>query len=160
MVILLPKALDGITDLEQALTAENLGGWLGQMRRQDVWVSIPKFTMTSEFKLGAVLPSMGMPLAFTPPPPPPVVGPMPPCADFTGMTPERVLSISKVIHKAYVSVNEAGTEAAAATAVVMITTTSCPVYIPFQADHPFIFLIRDNESGSILFLGRVMDPTA
>jgi serpin B len=82
-------------------------------------------------------------------------------ADFSGMTGGRDLFISAVIHQAYVDVNEEGTEAAAATAVTMRLTSMGPDQTPvFRADHPFVFMIRDDKSGSILFLGRVMNPKA
>jgi serpin B len=147
MVILLPKAADGISQLEQGLTAENLAKWLDDLREREVFVSIPKFKMTSKFSLQTLLAQMGMAQAFTG------------AADFSGMTGRRDLFISAVIHQAYVDVNEEGTEAAAATGVVMRLTSTMPDRTPvFQADHPFLFLIRDNTSGSILFLGRVSDP--
>ncbi len=147
MVILLPKAADGIGRLEQQLTAENLANWLDDLREREVIVSIPKFKMTSKFSLESVLRSMGMGQAFGG------------AADFSGMTGRRDLFISAVIHQAYVDVNEEGTEAAAATGVVMKLTSLGPDRTPvFRADHPFLFMIRDNASGSILFLGRVMNP--
>lgn len=147
MVILLPRALDGIRQIEQGLTGENLAKWLDNLREQEVFVSIPKFKMTSKFSLQTVLAQMGMAQAFTG------------AADFSGMTGRRDLFISAVIHQAYVDVNEEGTEAAAATGVVMRLTSMGPDRTPvFRADHPFIFMIRDNTSGSILFLGRVMNP--
>jgi len=147
MVILLPKATDGIGRLEQQLTAGNLAGWLDDLREREVIVSIPKFKMTSKFSLESVLRSMGMGQAFTG------------TANFSGMTGRRDLFISAVIHQAYVDVNEEGTEAAAATGVVMKLTSLGPDRTPvFRADHPFLFMIRDNTSGSILFLGRVSDP--
>lgn len=147
MVILLPKATDGIGRLEQQLTAENLARWLDDLREREVIVSIPKFKMTSKFSLESVLRSMGMGQAFTG------------AADFSGMTGRRDLFISAVIHQAYVDVNEEGTEAAAATGVVMKLTSAMPDRTPvFRADHPFLFMIRDNTSGSILFFGRVSDP--
>lgn len=147
MVILLPKAADGVGWLEQQLTAGNLADWLDDLREREVVVSIPKFKMTSKFSLEGVLRSMGMGQAFGG------------AADFSGMTGRRDLFISAVIHQAYVDVNEEGTEAAAATGVVMRLTSAMPDRTPvFQADHPFLFLIRDNTSGSILFLGRVSDP--
>jgi serpin B len=112
-------------------------------------VYIPKFKLSSGFSLGRTLSAMGMPDAF-----------QEGVADFSGMESSRDLRISAVIHKAFVEVNEEGTEAAAATAVVMkgrgISFAPTPT---FRADHPFIFLIRDNRSGSILFLGRMVDPT-
>jgi serpin B len=105
--------------------------------------------MTSEFSLASVLASMGMTDAFNPR-----------AADFSGITGSRDLFISAVLHKAFVEVNEEGTEAAAATGVAMKLTSIGPQRTPvFRADHPFLFLIRDNHLGSILFLGRVMDPS-
>jgi serpin B len=104
--------------------------------------------MTSQFSLVPVLKSMGMIDAF-----------VPNTADFSGMNGKRDLFISAVIHKAYVDVDEEGTEAAAATGVVVGITSFGPEHIPvFRADHPFLFLIRDNLSGSILFIGRLMNP--
>ena len=95
-----------------------------------------------EFELADVLTAMGMPGAF--------IG-----ADFSGMTGNRDLFISEVVHKAYVDVNEEGTEAAAATGVVMKRGGAV-----FRVDRPFIFLIRENRTGSVLFIGRITDPTA
>lgn len=100
--------------------------------------------MTSEFRLDKVLQSMGMTDAFSG------------RVDFSGMTGRKALSISAVIHKAFVDVNEEGTEAAAATAVVM--KRGGPPGPVFRADHPFILLIRDNRSGNILFVGRLVNP--
>jgi len=149
MIALLPKKLDGIKDLDEELTDENISRWLGQFRTREVRVSFPKFKMTSEFGLADVLRSMGMTDAF-----------MPDKADFSGITGNKDLFISAVVHKAYVDINEEGTEAAAATAVTMKATSVGPAMPVFRADHPFIFLIRDNHSGSILFIGRVMNPSA
>jgi serpin B len=105
--------------------------------------------MTSQFSLASVLRSMGMTDAFSR------------SADFSGMSGRRDLYISAVIHQAYVDVNEEGTEAAAATAVTMKLLSAIPAPTPvFKADHPFVFVIRDNNSGSILFIGRVMNPNA
>ena len=148
MVIFLPKEKKGIRELENLLKAENLKDWLSTLRKREVIVSLPRFKMTSEFLLNEALKSLGMADAFDMK-----------LADFSGMTPDPVgLYIYKVIHKAFVDVNEEGTEAAAATVVVM-TPTGMPEPKPvFRADHPFIFVIRDIRSGSILFIGRVMDP--
>ena len=106
-------------------------------------MTLPKFKMTSEFMLKDVLSEMGMPMAFDAAK-----------ADFSGMTTASKLFISDVVHKAFVDVNEEGTEAAAATAVVM-EYMSLPLPATFRADHPFVFLIRDNRTGSILFLGAL-----
>jgi len=150
MIVLLPKKNNGLSDLEKTLTAEQLSQWLGKLRKRKVIVSIPKFKMTSRFSLAAVLKSMGMTDAFAPT-----------AADFSGMNGKKDLFISAVIHEAYVEVNEEGTEAAAATGVVVGLTSVSPVRPPiFRADHPFIFLIRDNRTESILFIGRVANPKA
>jgi serpin B len=147
MVVLLPKDPAGIGELEKALTAENVSKWISGTHKQEVIVAVPKFKMTHKFSLGAVLQAMGMTEAFSRQ------------ADFSGMTGRRDLFISAVVHQAYVDVNEEGTEAAAATGVTMKLTAIAPGKVPvFRADHPFLFLIRDIRSGSILFLGRMMNP--
>jgi serpin B len=142
MIILLPKARNGLADLEGKLTAENEREWLASLRSQNVEVFLPKFKLTSQFALKDTLSAMGMPTPFTP------------AANFSKMTSGGSLHIKDVFHKAFVDVTERGTEAAAATAGVMLQ--SQPVV--FRADHPFVFLLRDNRSGAILFLGRVHNP--
>jgi serpin B len=146
MVVLLPKEVNGIDELEKSLTLDNLAKWIGKSFKLEVGVHLPKFKMTSEFSLGEVLSQMGMQDAFSLPP-----------ADFSGMTEGKELFISAVIHKAFVEVNEEGTEATAATAIVIATSMQREQPV-FWADHPFIFLIRDNKTGSILFMGKVMNP--
>ncbi len=147
LVVLLPREPAGVGELEKALTAENVSKWLSGVRRQEVIVAMPKFKMTHKFSLGAVLQAMGMTDAFSRQ------------ADFSGMTGRNDLFISAVVHQAYVDVNEEGTEAAAATGVTMRLTAMAPGRVPvFRADHPFLFLIRDIRSGSILFVGRVANP--
>jgi len=149
MVILLPKKFGALDEFEKTLTPENLTQWLSKIHKCEVVVFVPKLKMTSQFSLASVLKSMGMEDAFSS------------NADFSGINGKRDLFISAVIHKAYVEVNEEGTEAAAATGVVMRLTSVGPAQIPvFRADHPFLFLIRDNLSGSILFIGRVVNPKA
>jgi serpin B len=149
MVILLPKKFDALDEFEKTLTPENLTQWLADIHKQEVVVFVPKFKMTSQFSLASVLKSMGMTDAFSSD------------ADFSGIDGKRDLFISAVIHKAFVEVNEEGTEAAAATGVVMRLTSIGPAPIPvFRADHPFLFLIRDNLTGSILFIGRAANPKA
>jgi len=149
MIILLPKKFDALDEFEKKMTPENLTQWLAKIHKREVVVFVPKFKMTSQFSLASVLKSMGMKDAFSS------------NADFSGINGKRDLFISAVIHKAYVEVNEEGTEAAAATGVVMRLTSVGPARIPvFRADHPFLFLIRDNLSGSILFIGRVANPKA
>jgi len=146
MVILLPREMKGLPKLERSLTVENLAKWMSGLRKQKVHVSIPRFKLTSQFRLDETLQAMGMTDAF-------VMG----AADFSGMSRRKNLFIGAVVHKAFVDVNEEGTEAAAATAVVVIPGLGGPP--AFVANHPFIFLIRDARSNSILFLGRVTDPT-
>jgi serpin B len=152
MIVFLPNAVDGLQAMEQAMTASNTKQWMPQLRHASkVVLTLPKFKMTQQFGLSSTLAAMGMPLAFDKR-----------AADFTGMTEKRELCISAVIHKAYIDVNEEGTEAAAATGVVIsraLAVQRPQLPIVFRADHPFVFLIRDNRSGSILFIGRVTDPT-
>ncbi len=148
MVIVLPREADGLAALEARLSAENLESWLAGLRRRKVRVALPRFTMTSSFRLEEALKSLGMTDAFSG------------RADFSGMNGTGGLFISAVIHKAFVDVNEEGTEAAAATAVVMMKSAAPRRPVVFQADPPFLFLIRDNRSGSILFIGRLANPKA
>ena len=150
MLVLLPDAIEGIADLEAKLTAENLKLWLTEMQKHEVEVYLPRFKLDSQFALVDILKSMGMTLAFTPTQ-----------ADFSGMDGKRDLFVAAVIQKAFVEVNEEGTEAAAATAVEgKKEATPIDPPVVFRIDHPFIFLIRDNEVGTILFLGRVVNPRA
>ena len=154
MAVFLPRKHDGLAAFEKSLTAEKLSGWLRQVRAfRKVRVYLPKFKMTSQFGLGEVLAGMGMPDAFSPAD-----------ADFSGMNGKKGipygLFISAVIHKAFVDVNEKGTEAAAATAVVMAGSgvpRPTPI-VDFRADHPFLFMIQHRRTGSILFMGRVANP--
>jgi serpin B len=148
MVVLLPKSKDGIEGLEAALTPNMLEGTCAGLRRREVRVTLPRFKTTAEFSLKDPLVAMGMAEAFDPAK-----------ADFSGMTGAKDLYISAVVHKAFVDVNEEGTEAAAATAAVMRLTGMPPRPPEFRADHPFLFLIRDTETGAILFFGRILDPT-
>jgi len=147
MVVLLPKKPGGLAELEQALTPRLLGKVIASARRREVLVELPRFKMTAKFRLEEALGAMGMPTVFK-------GG----AANFSGMNGKRDLFISAVIHKAFVEVNEEGTEAAAATAVVM-ARGGMPAYPRFRADHPFLFLIRHNKTGAILFMGRCVNPT-
>jgi len=157
MIIILPKEIEGLARFEKTLKIEDLSRWLTRLGRREVIVSVPKFEITSQFGLADVLKSMGMKDAFEPPF---LLSQESRGADFSGINGKRDLFISAVIHKAYVNVNEEGTEAAAATGVVVGLTSVGPrERVIFRADHPYLFLIRDNRSGSILFIGRVMNPT-
>jgi serpin B len=154
MLILLPDNVDGLPALERALSASNLDKWMASLSYADeVIVSLPRFKITQQFELSSTLEGLGMKTAFDPN-----------GADFSGMTGDKSLVISAAIHKAYIDVDEDGTEAAAATAVIMMPGAAAPMRNPpppiiFTADHPFLFLIRDNASGASLFMGRVTDPT-
>lgn len=148
MVVLLPKKIDGLADLEAKMSFQNLQRWTGSVKHEDeVQVHLPKFKTTSQFDLSDTLKKMGMASAFDRIE-----------ADFSQMTPDRDLHISAVIHKAFVDVNEEGTVAAAATGVIMAMRGALAEPPVFRADHPFVFMIRDNRNGAILFLGRITNP--
>lgn len=147
MLVLLPEKTAGLANLEKNLTAAQLRVWTLRLRRLEVNVFLPKFKMTAKFELSRVLAALGMKDAFSD------------TADFSGMDGRRDLFISAILHKAFVDVNEEGTEAAAATAPVLSIMAVRAAPPTFRADHPFLFLIRENSTGSILFFGRVADPT-
>jgi serpin B len=150
MCILLPRKIDGIKDIEARLSPATLQQWM-KLRACRVEVQVPKFRVESAFSLSDALTSLGMKKAF-------VLGE----ADFSGMSDDpEGLFIGAVLHKAFVDVNEKGTEAAAATFVGMIGGSSMRPEPPkvFRADHPFLFLIRDRETQLIHFIGRVVNPT-
>jgi serpin B len=148
MVVLLPDP-GNFEAFERGLRAHEVDGIIGDLRSTRVALTVPGFSFESEFSLKDTLVEMGMADAFSPDD-----------ADFSGMDGNRDLFISDVIHRAFVAVDEAGTEAAAATAVI-VGTRSMPEepYVQVTIDRPFIFLIRDIQTGTILFVGRVLDPT-
>ena len=148
MIVLLPKEND-LKVAEDVLTEDKFKEITGSIESQQVKVYFPKFKLETEYQLSDTLSEMGMPVAFTG------------SADFSGMDGTTGLSISDVVHKAYVEVNEEGTEAAAATAVgIRLTAVAGEDLTPvFVADHPFIFMIQDDETGNILFIGRVSNPS-
>jgi len=157
MLVLLPRHKDGLGSLEQKLSTRMLSDCVAQMQRQEVELFLPRFKLTwGTVELTDVLNELGMKMAFD-------RGQ----ADFSGINGlkpphEDALYISSVLHKAFAEVNEEGTEAAAATAFGMVgcALNLEPPAIPvFRADHPFLFAIRDRKSGTLLFLGRVADPT-
>jgi serpin B len=153
MLIILPKG-DNLEGLERTLSTKNLADWKKNMKGELVELSLPKFEYENKYYMAADLKEMGMPTAF-----------IYPAADFSGISPTKELYIGEVIHQTFVGVSESGTEAAAATAVVMRELGASPgIHIPqipkiFKADHPFIFIIQERESGNILFMGRVTDPS-
>ena len=145
MVILLPNS-GQFEEFEKAINYQQVKDIMAELERREVRLKMPKFEFDSSFSLKKTLTEMGMPVAFSAD------------ADFSGMTGNKDLFISDVIHKAFVFVDEAGTEAAAATAVIMELTAMPEEPIEVTLDRPFIFLIRDIETGAILFIGRVMNP--
>jgi len=147
MVILLPTS-GQFADFESSMNYEMAARIISDIKSQQVSLTMPKFEFESEFSLSKTLAAMGMPVAFSM------------NADFSGMTGNRDLYIDDVLHKAFVSVDEAGTEAAAATAVMMRLTAMPGIPVVVTIDRPFIFLIRDIETGAILFIGRVSNPGA
>ncbi len=149
MVVLVPKEVDGLAALEAKLTAADLDAWIGKMAHHMIALGMPRFKTECSFQLTPELRAMGMKDALEYP-----------AADFTGMSETKELYIGLVIHKSFVEVNEEGTEAAAATAVVMRAGGRPPEPVPLTIDRPFLFLIRDAKTGAILFLGRILDPRA
>jgi serpin B len=152
MTVIVPRSPDGLGNLESLLTPERLKEWLGHLKQRKVNVWLPKFKLQTSYEMSKALEALGMVQAFDLKK-----------ADFSGIsTADEPLSISAVIHKAFVEVNEKGTEAAAFTGIAMATAAPPPrlkPFIPdFKADRPFVFLIRDQKSGAILFMGRVTNP--
>lgn len=150
MFVILPKERGKLVQIENKLSPENLNRWTKFVTSTEVTVFLPRYRIASSFSLNKTLKSLGMVDAFNSAK-----------ADFSGITGGRNLFISQVIHKAFVDVNEKGTEAAAATAVIALRGMMKQTQpVVFKADHPFLFLIRENRSGSLLFFGRVNDPSA
>jgi serine protease inhibitor len=143
MMILLPKRGVGMAEVEKTLTAAQIEQLHRTCRPQELSVVLPRFKSASEFRLDNMLKAMGMRNAF-----------IMSAADFSGITEVKPFFIEAIIHKALVEVNEEGTEAAAATGVFFADSVS----IAFNADHPFMFLIRHNPTATILFMGRVVNP--
>jgi serpin B len=146
MIILLPKA-GNIKSFENTVNASAIATIIKDIKPRQVALSLPKFTFESSFNLNKMLSQLGMPLAFSSSD-----------ADFSGMTGKPELFISDVIHKAFIAVDEAGTEAAAATALIMKATSAPQAPVQVTVDRPFIFLIRDIKTGTILFVGRILNP--
>lgn len=147
MVIVLPQPSVDLATIEKKMSAEGLAPWLANMDERDVVVTLPRFRVESSFSLSVALQKLGIIKAFG-------------GGDFSGMSGNPGLQISDVIHQAVVEVNEEGTEAAAATAVVMTRSASITSPAFFKADHPFVFAIRDRESSALLFVGRLTTPVS
>lgn len=149
LLVLLPKKPEGLPELEKSLTAAKVEEWVGKLKGYNVNVTLPKFKFSTDIQLNEPLQALGMRKAFEPN-----------GADFSGMTGKRDLFLSAAVHKAFVDVHEKGTEAAAATGLTF-SVTSAPLPKPkavFRADHPFAFVIRENATGAVLFIGRVVNP--
>jgi len=148
MTIVLPNTADGLAAIESRLTAEQLTAWQADLSSGEVQVYLPKFSLTAQFSLPAVLKTLGMVIPFDENE-----------ANFAGMDGnQNNLFISDVIHKAFVDVTEEGTEAAAATAVLMQARAMPRPTPEFRVDRPFLFVIQDIETRSVLFAGRLMNP--
>nr|AGF93411.1 serpin 1 precursor [uncultured organism] len=144
MMVILPEK-GHFSGFEKTLSDQKLESIIKNMESREVDLTMPKFEFEKSLNLSKILIDMGMPVAFGG------------RANFSGMTGDRSLFIDEILHKAFVSVDEKGTEAAAATAVVMTETSVVPT-VEMSIDSPFIFLIRDNETDTILFFGRVLNP--
>ncbi len=152
MLVILPEDRHGIDTLEKSLTQEMIEGWQQNMHSTDVLVEMPKFKMSTHYDLKKHLKNLGINDVF-----------VPGTSDLSGIAyvGDRNLYVSKANQVAFVDVNEEGTEAAAVTTgTLSMTTLSHPSPPRFIADHPFIFIIQDDESGAILFMGRLSDPSS
>lgn len=147
MVVFLPKKSCKLEEFEQALTLDRIEELRSQFKNKQVVVSFPKFKVQSEFDLKSSLQEMGVKDAFGME------------ADFSGITTRKTFFIDAAIHKSWLEVDEEGTEAAAATSLIVGEKSSSSKNVVFNADHPFLFLIRDNQTGCIVFMGRVADPS-
>ena len=148
MLILLPDEDDGLANLEKKISSDTIAKCSSEIQNEKVFVSLPKFKVNCQFNLNSVLMQLGIHDLFGQ------------NADLSGITGNKDLFISDVIHQAYVDVNEEGTEAAAATAVMMSRCMALPSKPPphFLADHPFFFVIQHCKTGAFLFVGKVEDP--
>jgi serpin B len=145
MDVILPEEPAGIDDMIGNLDGETFNEWLGNMGTNEVDLSFPRFKYGYKENLKTILSDMGMGIAFTE------------SADFSNIS-DTPLLINDVVHQAFIETNEEGTEAAAAT-IVDIGLTSMPMTVIFNADHPFIYVIRETTTNTILFMGKVADPT-
>jgi serpin B len=152
MVIVLPKAVDGLGAVEDGLTAERLAKWATGGESRELELGLPRFRFEAPTELGAHLVALGMPDAFAPD-----RADFRDIADAPGRPP---LFVGAVLHKAFIAVDEKGTEAAAATAVLLTPTAAPdpPKPIPFVCDHPFLFFLRHRATGALLFVGRLAAP--
>ena len=152
MLVFLPRQVDGVSALEEQLTVEKLQRWRSCLRYQEeVQVALPKFKSNAQFEISTTLRTMGIESAFDAD-----------AADFSGISDRRDVFLAAVLHRAFVEVDEAGTEAAATgiSWAAAIDPGEEPQAPPvFRADHPFLFVIQDNRSNATLFLGRMLNPS-
>jgi serine protease inhibitor len=146
LTIILP---DDLATFEASLSAATLDRITTALAERQVALTMPRFDIETKAELAALLATLGMPTAFDPN-----------TADFSGITTAERLFISNVVHQAHITVDEKGTEAAAATAVVLRGTAAPAEPVSLQLDRPFLFALRDGPTGAVLFLGRVADPSA
>jgi serpin B len=149
MFVLLPKNKDGLKAIEKKLTCADLDNYSAELKSTEVDLFFPKYKMSLSYELRELMSKLGMKEAFSK------------SADFSKMNGNKDLYISAIIHKTFIAVDEQGTEAAAATAVVMRMKSMPPQddFATFKADHPFFYFIKERTSGTILFAGRVIDPS-
>ena len=147
MDIILPDAQNGINGLLPSMTDDAFTGWITRLQEKEVVLSLPRFKYDYKKKLKSILSDMGMGIAFQD------------GADFSNITSNASLVINDVTHQAFIETNEEGTEAAAAT-VVEIKLTMAPEQFIFKVDHPFVYIIRETTTNSIIFMGKVADPLA
>lgn len=148
MVLVLPEVGMSLSQLQDTLDAASLQIWLSGLAKTKVQLSMPKFKISTEYDLKSYLEALGMGIAFSE------------AADFSGISSEEDLLISAAFHKAFIEVNEEGTEAAAATGIGVGTTSIGPEPVIFQADRPFVYFIVEKDSQTILFAGLMNKPNA
>ncbi|MDO5114500.1 MAG: serpin family protein [Synergistaceae bacterium] len=150
MIVILPDENSTLDTLEAALSTEQMARWTASMEEKKVKILLPKFRQEDDYDLASTLSKMGMASAFVPGE-----------ADFSAITGFNDFYISNIVHKTFIDVAEEGTEAAAATAVIMMRTSlpfEDPELITFRADRPFLYMIKDNSSEAIIFIGRCLKP--
>jgi serine protease inhibitor len=147
MDVILPDEYGGLSSTLASVSDENFTAWTSQMSKKEVEVSFPKYKYGFKIELKDILSNMGMGVAFTD------------AADFSNISEDYDLLLNGVAHQAFIETNEEGTEAAAATVVTFGTTSVDPSLIIFNMDHPFIYIIRETITNSIIFMGRVNDPS-
>jgi serine protease inhibitor len=147
MDVILPDEQGGLMTIKDQVTDANFSGWINQMGERETNVTFPRFKYGYKKTLKEVLSDMGMGIAFTDD------------ANFSNISDQDLL-INEVTHQSFIETDEEGTEAAAATVVDIGLTSMPPAALVFNMDHPFIYIIRETTTNSIIFMGRVADPSA